>query len=408
MTISAILNHLIQDPYGKYSNPYFRSIDGVLFTKRYSGWLGRPSDPEALKLKLYGLNIDEPNDDGYVYCGEPHWVVAAVIEDGVLLTTSYFHDFNAERNRGSVSSAKTDFLKYLTTGLEEWRNPDDVPHYDTRGGKHRCDATKVPWQNRIHIRIPEGYPVVLRPRAQRMADKYGMIRMCIEKALDKYRRKCKVPSTWGENIKHTEKEWFALVLQFALCGISKRIVDAENKFAGALTKVAFDVGTDITPEVDAVQEALSDSDYDLATECFHKLQDKVDTLHNLIYQGGQDMNGAFDNTNRLLLPCMPWYDDDEETKESTIQRVRKLSEGGYVHRQDGVIRIQLKDRDLFEAWKDLSVLCRNLGMPVSPPHGVDVIKPNRGKLAALYPALEQEIVDAHHPEPQQGTEQLLG
>tara|TARA_R100001126_G_C4826570_1_gene149570 strand:- start:567 stop:884 length:318 start_codon:yes stop_codon:yes gene_type:complete len=105
---------------------------------------------------------------------------------------------------------------------------------------------------------------------------------------------------------------------------------------------------------------------------------------------------------------MPWYDDDEETKESTIQRVRKLSEGGYVHRQDGVIRIQLKDRDLFEAWKDLSVLCRNLGMPVSPPHGVDVIKPNRGKLAALYPALEQEIVDAHHPEPQQGTEQLLG
>lgn len=407
MTISAILNHLIQDPYGKYSNPYFRSIDGVLFTKRHSGWLGRPSDPEALKLKLYGLDIDEPNDDGYVYCGEPHWVVAAVVEDGVLLTTSYFHDFSAERNRGTVSSAKTDYLKYLTTGLEEWREPDDVPHYDTRGGKRRCDATKVPWQNRIHIRIPEGYPVVLRPRAQRMADKYGMIRMCIEKALDKYRRKCNAPYTWGENIKHTEKEWFALVLQFAVCGIAKRIVDAENKFAGAMTKVAFDVGTDITPEVDAVQEALSDSDYDLATECFNELQDKVDTLHNLIYQGGQDMNGAFDNTNRLLLPCMPWYGDDEETKESTIQRVRKLSEGGYVHREDGVIRIQLKDRDLFEAWKDLSILCRNLGMPVAPPHSVDVVKENRGKLAALYPALEQEIVDAQHP-PQRSTEQLLG
>ena len=119
------------------------------------------------------------------------------------------------------------------------------------------------------------------------------------------------------------------------------------------------------------------------------------------------MSHAFDDTNRLLLPCMPWYGDDEETKESTIQRVRKLSEGGYVHRQDGVIRIQLKDRDLFEAWKDLSILCRNLGMPVPPPHEVDVIKPNRGKLAALYPALEQEIVEAQHP-PQRSTEQLLG
>lgn len=305
MTIKEFFKAIVDDPKGRYiCGQTFRALDGIIFMK------------------------DENNV----------WATSCVIEDDVVLLTSNFENYSAQRNRTESYVARDQALDALREG-------------------------------RVVIRVSE-LGGKLKPNSRIIRDRYGLIRDTITKKMI-------------GDVLHEDHllDWWDSCWEYLLCSASDKVVQCNATIASGITKSAFDDSTLITDIIEKLQTKARSEDYGSETEeLLESLFNSASSLRDTASSSRQKINHSREVMRFLHFPSLGWSEESHHSYCFSNYRSE--------------MRINLPlGTNLVDHIDLLRKVFRLIGLPICDPFGIPFSPDNISKLAALIHTAEQGVMN---------------